>query len=142
MERRVPATPWAQRTHRKLAIAAAALAAASGAASCASADPAPSAAYPAWFVAQAKSLDAKGFPSLSAIPRASGPGRSDAAWSAIGAELRAEGGRVLASPRNVPADLKDLESFEAEARRAATPPPAQGTPLTPSTVRPAPTKAP
>ncbi|MBU6373546.1 MAG: hypothetical protein KJS97_12540 [Alphaproteobacteria bacterium] len=121
---------------------AAALAAAAGVASCASADPVASGPHPDWFVAQAKALDAKGFPSLSAIPRASGPGRSGATWSAIGAELRAEGAQVLASPRNVPADLKDLESFEAEARRAATPPPAQGTPMTSTAAKPAQPKAP
>lgn len=142
MEMRVPATPWAQRTHRKIAIVAAALAVASAAASCASAQPATGATYPAWFAEKAKSLDAKGFPKLSAIPRASGPGRSAAAWSTLGAELRAEGAQILASPRNVPADLKDLESFEAEARRAVTPPPAQGTPLSSAPAQAAPPKAP
>ncbi len=138
----MPATPWAQRIGQRIkgriSIATALIALAASVASCASADAEPAGERPAWFVKQSKALDAKGFPSLSAIPRASGPGRSGAAWSAIGAELRAEGAQVLASPRNVPADLKDLESFEAEARRAATPPPAQGTPLTAPGATPAP----
>jgi hypothetical protein len=126
----------AQRARFRALIALAAALAAASAVGCAHAAPAKAPApaakiRPDWFTARSKALDAKGFPNLSAVPRASGPGRSDGSWSALATDLRSEGDTVLASPRNVPADLKDLEGFEAEARKAATPPPALGTPMTP-----------
>jgi hypothetical protein len=105
-------------------------------AGCASAAPGPAQTTvakirPDWFTARSTALDAQGFPDLSAVPRASGPGHSDGSWSSLANDLRSEGDSVLASPRNVPADLKDLDAFEAEARKSATPPPALGTPMTP-----------
>jgi len=121
---------WAHCARKTAAIAIAATAMALAACAGAGAEPAASTVRPAWFSARSKVLDAKGFPSISAVPRAGAPGHTDAGWTSLGSDLRAEGDAILTAPRSVPADLKDLESFEAEARRAATPPPTLGTPAT------------
>lgn len=126
----MPALAWPHRAHIRHAFAAATIALATAGGAWAAADPVTVVVRPDWFAQRSKALDAKGFPDLSMVPRASGPGQSDAHWSTLAADIRAEGDLVLGSPRNVPADLKDLESFEAEARKAVTPPPALGTPLT------------
>jgi hypothetical protein len=104
-----------------VALAGAALAAAS-LGGCASIDP-DRPEQPQWFKEKRVALNDKGFPDVRAIPEARAGGRTAAEWAAIEADVRAAGQAVVEDPRGAPADLSWVPGFEADARKAASPPP-------------------
>ena len=73
---------------------------------------------PGWFKDRVKETEKEPFPQLAAVPDLPAPGRPEAEWNAIEADVKEAGDKVDANPRSAAPNMtpEEIAAFEAEMR--------------------------